>query len=366
VKFLGRRNVGGEPNPADVKKTFKKSTLNWGVRIGASVLLGLVLWWHWRTRAHLGDMYEVFLVQLRHAEGRWLLLALLLMPLNLLAEAHKWRYFVQRYEPISLWRAFGAVLTGTSFAVFTPQRVGEYGGRILYVRAAHHWKAIAANLMSSISQLLVLTAGGFWGLVWLSGRLTDLSGLLQLLLGACCVVALAVGFWLYFHLGTVLDWLERQAWMQRFSRYLNPAQVLRDYSKADLWFLLRWSTVRYVVFSTQYVLLLHFFGLPVGWIDGWAGVALLFLLQTGLPLPAVAGLAARGGLAVYIWRHFGANDLGSLSSSFSLWIINLVFPALTGTFLLFYVNITKMLGYEKADLVVYSDPVVESGDTTRS
>jgi hypothetical protein len=65
-----------------------------------------------------------------------------------------------------------------------------------------------------------------------------------------------------------------------------------------------------------------------------------------VPLPAVAGLLVRGSLAVFVWSHFGANDLSSLAATFVLWIINLILPALIGTFSLASVNITKSLGYE--------------------
>ena len=79
---------------------------------------------------------------------------------------------------------------------------------------------------------------------------------------------------------------------------------------------------------------------------GYAGIATIYLLQTIVPLPAIAGLLVRGSLAVFVWSSFGANEISSLAASFVLWIINLILPALIGTFSLFSVNITKSLGYD--------------------
>jgi hypothetical protein len=57
-------------------------------------------------------------------------------------------------------------------------------------------------------------------------------------------------------------------------------------------------------------------------------------------------LVARGNLAVQAWAFFGANEISSLAATFTLWIINLILPALIGTFSLFYVNIAKLPAHE--------------------
>ena len=57
----------------------------------------------------------------------------LLMLLNWLTEAYKWRLAIKDVQKISLIRAFKAVLSGVSFSVSTPNSVGDYVGRILYI-----------------------------------------------------------------------------------------------------------------------------------------------------------------------------------------------------------------------------------------
>src|SRR5690606_36936685 len=59
-----------------------------------------------------------------------LLLIVLLMFVNWLLEAAKWKFLIKKIQPISTWRAIESVFCGLTLAVFTPNRVGEYGGRV--------------------------------------------------------------------------------------------------------------------------------------------------------------------------------------------------------------------------------------------
>src|SRR4051812_18758305 len=61
----------------------------------------------------------------------YLVAVLLLMAVNWGIEAVKWKVCIHRIQKIPLLTAFKAVLSGVSFAVNTPNRVGEYLGRVL-------------------------------------------------------------------------------------------------------------------------------------------------------------------------------------------------------------------------------------------
>jgi uncharacterized membrane protein YbhN (UPF0104 family) len=67
----------------------------------------------------------------------WNLVAVvLLMIVNWSVEAFKWKISVAKIQPISFFKAFKAVLSGISFSVSTPNRVGEYLGRVLLLEAS--------------------------------------------------------------------------------------------------------------------------------------------------------------------------------------------------------------------------------------
>ena len=87
-----------------------------------------------------------------------------LMILNWMIEAQKWKYLIQFEEPVSFARAFRGVLTGTAISFFTPNRVGEFAGRILVLKPEHRIRGALATLVGSVSQLLVTILTGLLAL----------------------------------------------------------------------------------------------------------------------------------------------------------------------------------------------------------
>jgi hypothetical protein len=59
-------------------------------------------------------------------------IVVLLMIVNWGIEARKWQYLIAPIYSISFARAFKAILSGVSFSVTMPNRIGEYLGRVLY------------------------------------------------------------------------------------------------------------------------------------------------------------------------------------------------------------------------------------------
>ena len=313
---------------------------------GVLLLLLAVLWVELSTKEHLDELWQAFLRQLQRANWYWFFGAFLLVPLNWLAETRKWHQIIREYEPMSIWRALQAVWIGVCFSLFTPNRVGEYGGRILLVRPENRWKAVIANIVGNYGQLLVLLTVGLWGAGVFLNRLGISESGWYAPAGWILALVLLVLYFLYFNIGILMPLARRIALPRRLQFFRKEIQVLQHFNRYELSGILGWAAIRYVVYATQYFLLLRFFGINPDFTAGYAGIATIFLVQTSLPLPPLAGLVARGNLAVQAWAFFGANEISSLAATFTLWIINLILPALIGTFSLFYVNIAKLPAHE--------------------
>ena len=95
----------------------------------------------------------------------YVLLLTLLMLLNWGIEAYKWQQLVIKITPIRFFRTFKAVWTGVTLGLFTPNRVGEFGGRILYVPRKFRIKAVIVSLIGSFSQNLATIIIGLIGLI---------------------------------------------------------------------------------------------------------------------------------------------------------------------------------------------------------
>ncbi len=318
------------------------------VFLSGTVLLALllVLWNEFQTKENLEQIWYSFGQQLEGANVLWLAFALLLMPLNWLAETLKWRAFVGQYQPLPLGRALLAVWVGVSFSLFTPYRIGEYGGRIVLIKPEHRWKAAIANVIGNISQYLVLLFTGIAGAYLL---FRQLGWFAPFWLNAAAGIALAgillllVG---YLNLKRLASLIKRLPLPARWQFLKKELEILRQFNPSELSAILAWSATRYFIYASQYFLLLQFFGISPGIITGYAGIAAIFLVQTSLPLPPLTALLARGHLALQVWPLLGGNEVSSLAATFVLWIINLILPALIGTFSLFYVSIANATGYE--------------------
>ena len=332
--------------PVSVRKGLLTSRRRFAVSGIVLLLLLAALWAEMGAREDLGEIWSTFLRQIAAANWVWAGSALLLMPLNWLAETQKWRRYMLRYEPMPLGRALLTVWIGVSFSMFTPNRIGEYGGRILLIRPRNRWKAVIANLLGNLGQLLVLLTAGMAGAYFFLTHFwtTDPVWRQRCTLGL--ITATGALYILYFNLKHLAALLPRAPWLRRQKGLLREMALLQHFNTVEVATLLGWAALRYGIYTTQYYLLLRFFGINPGLSAAYAGISLIFLLQTTLPLPPVAALVARGNLAVQIWSFFGANEISSLAATFTLWIINLILPALIGTFFLFYVNIAKSPGYE--------------------
>ena len=266
-----------------------------------------------------------------------ILLVLILMPLNWFFETQKWLSLMQKIEPIALKKALEAVLAGVTFSLFTPNRIGEYTGRVLMVSKENRFMSVFVIMVGSFSQWIVLVVGGWWGLIGAFYMdIIPISKLVFITLVVVGIIASIGLFVLYFNLRGLVAACSRYRWTKKWASRLHDC-VFQHYSPHELLAALSFSTLRYLTYSFQYLLLLYFFGFDA---NIWAtvlGIMIVYLLQTGIPLPPSTGLLARGNIALLIFGYFSTTTGMAgviLASTFSLWIINVVLPALIGAFFL--------------------------------
>src|SRR4051812_2206215 len=58
-----------------------------------------------------------------------------LMLLNWSLEALKWEIIVNQLQTIGFLKSLRAIFAGISVSIFTPNRIGEFGGRIFFLEA---------------------------------------------------------------------------------------------------------------------------------------------------------------------------------------------------------------------------------------
>lgn len=264
----------------------------------------------------------------------YLLLTVLLMFVNWGLEAAKWRLAVRPVHKVSFLQAFKAILSGVSFSVTIPNRIGEYLGRMLYMPDGKRLQVISLTVICSISQLLVTLVVGTLGFFVLKASLIE-AGILSLVgyqfvaFGLLLLITILTVF--YFSLSAIERWLERSV---KRASWLYLVQAIRSFDMQRLGLLVTLSTVRYVVFVTQYILLFRLFEVNVSVIDGFWVMSLVFLALAVIPTIALVEVGLRGQISLQLVGLFAANNLGILLTSITIWGINLIIPALAGSLLI--------------------------------
>jgi uncharacterized membrane protein YbhN (UPF0104 family) len=279
--------------------------------------------WHLIRRSFSGPMI-------------WNLVAVfILMIVNWGIEACKWKLSVQKIQRVSFFTAFKAILSGTSFSVTTPNRVGEYLGRVLYMSEGNRLKAISHTIAGSMSQLIITLFMGILGFIALRKPIVNthlLSGIwLQVMIYGVLLVFIILTVF-YFRLSLIIKWIDRLPGVRKYAWLI---QGLEDFNATLMLQLLSLSAVRFLVFVIQYYLLFRLFSVDVSWWQGLWAVSVSFLILAIIPTIALfTDLGLRGQVSLKLIGLFSGNNLGIGLTSVSIWFINLIIPALAGSLLI--------------------------------
>jgi hypothetical protein len=267
-------------------------------------------------------------------------LLLVLMIFNWLIESVKWKIAVASVQPVSMFRAFKAVLAGVSISLSLPNRIGEYLGRVLYLEPTQRVRAISVTVVASFSQLIVTVMMGFLGLLLARPVMLSQGGwAIQtwwIAVGVVVLIAILM-LLLYFNISFLNRWLQQKLldssskWPLRFKGWLA---ALDSCDAAILRVLLSLSVLRYVVFVAQYYLAYQFFGVHFNMHQLFIIVSLTFLTLAAVPTFAAPELALRGAVGIFIAKWFTMQTAEVVLALLLIWITNLILPAIIGALLI--------------------------------
>ena len=308
--------------------------VRWGIFLAACAFLYMRLAAHQSTNVLWGDWGRaITLVQW----PVWAVL-LILMLLNWSLEAAKWRWLVTHVQRMSFGRAFAATLAGTTIGLFTPNRTGEFVGRVLFLEPEHRWEGSFVTLLGSIAQFVVtIVFGGIAFILWcnVEGASKVIASWWAIAGATLIAVVVAGSFMLFYSPHLLREIIARIPVLRSFDR---AASVLEGYSTTELSAVLGMSAARYAVFTAQYVLMLAVVA-DVQWGIGLLVVPVIYLVMTLVPTMMLTDLGVRGSIAVALLVPANGSPAMVLLAAFLLWTINLALPALTGGVILLVARI---------------------------
>jgi hypothetical protein len=298
-----------------------------------------------KAQPHLGESLTL-IRQAPFGEQAWKFwLVIVLAFVNWGLEAKKWQVLMRHLQPLNYFDALKGVLAGVTLSLNTPNRIGEYGGRVLYVKEGNRLKSVSLSIAGSICQLAVTVLMGCGGLIFLlnTSHANDstVMGLsffwLRVLLLLSAVAAFILLLFL-FRLSWIIKLFERVTVFSKFTRYIR---VLHEFTPKLLLRLLLLSLLRYLVFVLQYIVLLQVLQVEVSWQHGFWLITILYLVMAIIPSFAIADLGIRGKFSTELLSLYSTNIIGILGTTFGIWFINLFVPALAGSYFIIRKRIFK-------------------------
>lgn len=278
-------------------------------------------------RGDIAEQWATLRAQLNGRTLKWFLLVLLLAPLNWTLEALKWRKLLHRISPLPFYRAYLSMLTGMAFSLVTPNRVGDFAGRIMHVPDRYKLKAALASMIGSIAQMCITASFGIIGLVYYNLHFGNRASLIALAVAVLIALLVLV---LYLKIGRLSSWSTKNRTLRKVNVVLR---VLKSYNKSDLLYILLLALGRFLTYNLQFLLLINILGAGVPWTRGFMMSGLMFWTLAVVPSVAMLELGVRGyaGIALFVQTGLTTASLAILGGSYLLWVINMVLPAILGS-----------------------------------
>ncbi len=325
-----------------------KKTINTALQI----IIALLSVWFIYRQIDNPQVYLSFVITLGknyNTETFILLMAisLLLMPVNWLLEAYKWKALIGYSENISASQAFKSVLSGITFSLFTPNRTGDFVGRLLTLPHSNRITGAMLTLTGSIAQLITTLFMGLIALCFFIPQYFNLSQPLFVTGYAFVVIcSVVICFLLIFiflripYFSGITYSSRRPFWRKLYENLHIMALVERN----TLITTLTLSFLRYLIFSAQFYLLLVAFGFSIPLSDAFVLIAMTYFTMAAIPTIALVDLGIRGSVSLFffgMYSTYPGASMSVLAATTSIWVINLALPAIAGLFFIYRLKLIR-------------------------
>lgn len=233
---------------------------------------------------------------------------------NWFFEVLKWQNLVNSFKKISFFEATQQTFGSLTASIFTPNRIGEYGAKMLYFKKENAKRIVLLNFVHNSSQMLATTLFGVIG-VLASGF--EVLNLFLLVAGFTIIVLIVIFFRkieIYgFSIQKIIDKI----------RKLDRIILIKTFS---------FSMFRYLIFSTQFLVLLLFFEVDIEISIALATIFTVYLLASILPSIHLMDVAIKGSVALFLFSKLGIEDWKILTVTSLMWLFNLVLPVILGSY----------------------------------
>lgn len=255
--------------------------------------------------------------------------------INQIVEALKWKYAMSSIEKVSLYKSLASVFSGISIGIFTPNNIGEYGGKILYLKDQNRGAGLVVNFITSTSQLVITLTVGLLAFLFFFEKYIPSENIVLNILTYTIVAFICLLLHLFININRLSIYADKIKYLIKFKKYI---QVFDQFHSKKIVVILLLALFRYAIFSTQYLLIIYYVAPTLSLSSILMMTSLIFLTQSILPSFAITEIMMRGSVAAFFFAYISNDVLSMVASAFSIWILNVILPAIIGSYFVLKAN----------------------------
>lgn len=259
-------------------------------------------------------------------------IVVLLMVVNWVLEAFKWQYLAQRLVNISIWESVEAVFCGLTWAISTPNRVGEYGGRVLFLPNRKRIHGVFAMAVGAFGQIIMTNLLGLIAIIWLFYKYIPVSAWLFVVIILISALTMSILLICFFHIKVIINLLNRIAFLRKYHRFFD---IMGRYKTKELIRILGFSMARYFTFTIQYCIVFHLLIPQFAFFPMVMMLFVYFFVTSAVPSLDLLDVGVRSFTASHLFAYVTDQKIAIIAGVSSIWLINLIIPAILGSLFVF-------------------------------
>ncbi|WP_208022806.1 lysylphosphatidylglycerol synthase domain-containing protein [Flavobacterium jejuense] len=255
-----------------------------------------------------------------------ILILILFSITNWVLEIFKWQNLVSYFKEITFFESSKQSLGSLTASIFTPNRIGEYGAKILFYSKEQAKKILFLNFISNSSQMATTCFFGILGIILLSIKKTETMLWVHFKIKTVYFI-----FFILFILIVFLIIKYKKVSIYGFS-IEKLIRKIKQFPSNIMMTNFQLSTMRYLVFSHQFYYLLVIFNCEIPYSTALSLIFTLYFIASLLPSIHFMDVAIKGGVAVYLFSKFDINEWKIVMITSIMWFFNLVIPVVIGSY----------------------------------
>jgi uncharacterized protein (TIRG00374 family) len=302
-----------------------RGKINWQniFSFAARIIIGTLLLYFIITLVR----WENVLTAYKSADGRFILIAFILLIANISLRTFKWFIMLKSVKKqLDIREAFGSLMLGISLGSFTPVEIGEFAGRAIHVSDARRSHMVGLALLDKVQIFIII--GGFglscFALQYIQLYFFKIFVSLSLFL---------ISLYLFFNMKFIASVGHRinSAFFKRplIGRILDGFTLL---NKSQVFSTSCLTIAFHITIALQMFFLLNAF-YRVSLYDAFIGTSIMMFVKSLLPI-SIGDLGVREASSIFFFSVYGIPDASALNASLLLFVINILTPSLVGIYFL--------------------------------